>query len=185
MNEIRRGRAGASGLFLIILPFAAVVVAEVVLLMYVSSLIGWWTLAVLAVTMVLGLWLTQREWAKAWSGLAESLRTGTLPPGRMADAILILVGGMLLIMPGFLTDALGLLLLLPFTRPLVRSGIGWWAGRAMRPAGGAAPGPHGQVVEGEVVDEPAGEGGGGGGADARGPGIVRGEVEPPDTDDAH
>lgn len=170
MREPRRGPAGATGLFLIIIPFAALVIAEVVILMFVTDRIGWWTLLVLAGTMVLGLWLTQREWAKAWQGLADSLRTGFLPPGRMADAILILVGGMLLIMPGFLTDALGLLFLLPFTRPLVRSGIGWWAGKALRPTDGAATTVTGQVVEGEVVeDQPRSE-------SQR---VVKGEVDPP------
>lgn len=170
MREARRGPAGAAGLFLVIVPFAALVVAEVVILIMVADLIGWWTLPLLAVTMVLGLWLTQREWAKAWQGLSDSLRTGSLPPGRMADAILILIGGMLLIMPGFLTDALGLLFLLPFTRPLVRSGIGWWAGKALRPADGAPTTVTGQVVEGEVVEEQPSE---------EPPRIVKGEVEPP------
>ena len=170
MPEVRRDAAGRLGLFLILVPFAALAVAEIVILVLVADRIGWWTLPLLAATMALGVWLTQREWARAWQGLADSLRTGSLPPGRMADAILILVGGMLLIMPGFLTDALGLLFLLPFTRPLVRSGIGWWAGKAQRPTDGAPTTVTGQVVEGEVVEEQPSE---------ETPRVVRGEVEPP------
>ncbi|RMB60146.1 FxsA family protein [Tessaracoccus antarcticus] len=136
-----------SGFFLFIL-------AEVALLVWVSTQIGWWTLVALMVSTVVGAYLLQREWRKAWKELGESLKTGSLPPGRTADAVLVLLGGFMLIMPGFITDVLGLLLLLPFTRPGVRSFLGWWVTRAV-PRDGAMPRNmviQGEVVEGEVVE---------------------------------
>lgn len=136
---------------LVLLGFFAFILAEVSLLVWVSNLIGWWTLVALMVSTVLGAYLLQREWRKAWTQLGESVKTGTLPAGRTADAVLVLMGGFMLIMPGFITDIIGLLLLLPFTRPGVRSVLGWWVGRTMA-AGTAGPMRDSMVIEGEVVE---------------------------------
>lgn len=151
MPETRARLRGPWGLLLVIGPFVAFIVAEIVALIWVATQIGWWTLALLAASTILGAVLLQREWRKAWGGLQESLRTGTLPPGRTADAALVLLGGVLLIMPGFLTDLIGLLLLLPFTRPLVRAVISWWAGRALH-VGPVDP-QQGGIIKGEVITE--------------------------------
>ena len=105
------------------------VVAELAAIIWVAGELGWWTLAILISTTVLGVVLLQREWRKAWGALAETLKSGQLPGGRLADATLILLGGVLLVMPGLISDTIGLLLLLPFTRPFIRSAITWWASR--------------------------------------------------------
>ena len=55
----------------------------------------------------------------------------------------------MLIMPGFITDVVGLLLLLPFTRPGVRSVLGWWVSRVV--SGHGVPRDP-TVIEGEVVE---------------------------------
>ena len=91
-----------------------------------------------------------------------------MPARELADGALILVGGTLLLTPGFVTDIAGLVCVLPFTRPLVRGAravpdqeVPRFAGRATAamfdPAGPGAtrtrqrPGPDG-VVQGEVID---------------------------------
>ena len=122
------------------------VFAELAAIVWVASEIGWWTIAILLSTTFLGLFLLQREWRKAWGALAETARTGQLPAGRLTDATLILLGGVLLVLPGLISDAVGLLLLLPFTRPFVRSAITWWASRTLN-ANATTP----TVVEGEVL----------------------------------
>lgn len=137
---------------LVVLPFLLFVFAEIAALIWVSNQLGWWTLAILLATTLLGAFLLQREWRRAWTNLSESLRTGVLPPGRAADAVLVLVGGVLLILPGFISDVVGLLLLLPFTRPLLRAALGRWAGRTMAPTTTSTP-PGSQVIKGEVVEE--------------------------------
>ena len=148
----------------------AFIFAEVALLVWVSQQVGWWTLVALMASTVLGAYLLQREWRKAWTQLGESVKTGTLPAGRTADAVLVLLGGFMLIMPGFITDILGLLLLLPFTRPGVRSVLGWWVGRSM--ADGAAA-PTSMGIAGDVVaPDDSAEG-------QRGP-IAPAEAEPPE-----
>lgn len=131
------------------LALFAYVAAEVAALIWVASSIGWWTLAILLVSSVIGVFLLQREWRKAWGSLSESLRSGQLPSGQMADATLILLGGVLLVLPGLLSDLAGVLLLLPFTRPFVRSAISWWAARTMQRSGMTPV-----VIEGEATEEP-------------------------------
>ncbi|AQP47045.1 hypothetical protein BW730_05450 [Tessaracoccus aquimaris] len=124
------------------------VIAEVAALIWVAGEIGWWTLLILLTTTVLGLFLLQREWRKTWKALSESLRSGQLPQGQMADASLVLTGGILLILPGLLSDVVGALLLLPFTRPFVKSAISWWAARTLQRSGNAPV-----VIKGETVAE--------------------------------
>ncbi len=124
------------------------ILAEIATIVWVAGEIGWWTLAILGVTTLLGILLLQREWRKAWGSLSESLRSGQMPAGTLADTSLVLIGGILLLLPGLLTDVLGLLLLLPFTRPFVRSALAWWASAALKKNGDAgAP----TVIRGDVV----------------------------------
>lgn len=171
-----RERAGGrwprgSGPALYLAGFFAFILAEVSLLVWVSTQIGWWTLGLLMVSTVLGAYLLQREWRKAWQQLSESVKTGSLPPGRTADAVLVLLGGFMLIMPGFITDIIGLLLLLPFTGPGVRSVLGGWAGRVVP---GAPTTPGGTVIRGEVIEPEDGPGGAG----TQGDGIVFPAISP-------
>jgi len=68
----------------------------------------------------LGSWLLRSEGRAAWRRLGDAVAAGR-PPGREAvDGALALVGGLLLMVPGFITDGLGALLLLPPTRALTR-----------------------------------------------------------------
>jgi UPF0716 protein FxsA len=90
--------------------FVAIKVAETigVLLTVVLLIIGW----------PLGLWLAKTEGRAAWRRLSSAVAAGR-PPGREAiDGALILVGGVALMIPGFITDAIGLCLLLSPTRKL-------------------------------------------------------------------
>jgi UPF0716 protein FxsA len=152
------------GAYRLLLPALAVAfilisVAEVWLLTLVGSWIGvGWTLLILVAEAFVGAWLLRREGRKSWSALARAYEDGRTPTGHLADAALVLAGGIMLILPGFFTDIIGLIFLLPFTRPLARKGLGWlvaWqVSRAGLNLGSAqtkyAPG----VVPGEVVDEP-------------------------------
>jgi UPF0716 protein FxsA len=81
---------------------------------------GWQTLLLLLLESALGAWLVRREGARAWSALAGALNSGRMPSRELADAALVLVGGTLLLTPGFLTDIVGFFLILPPTRPFAR-----------------------------------------------------------------
>lgn len=105
----------------LLVAFVAIPIVEFWLVTTVGGLIGVWpTLALLVVSAVVGAVMMRREGPKAWAALVKAFGTGQLPTGRLADAALVLVGGILLMLPGFLTDLLGLVMILPFTRPLIR-----------------------------------------------------------------
>ena len=153
-----------------IVPLALLLtfVVEVAVLILVGRLIGvGWTILLLLSTSVLGGWLVRREGRRTWRALGEAVRSGEMPSRQMADAVLVWVGGALLLPPGFVTDVIGLLAVLPFTRPVARIGLEAIIARrviAVVPGGDrtAPPGQarvrrtedaSGEIVEGEIVDD--------------------------------
>lgn len=152
---------------------------EIAVIVWVGSQIGGWpTLGLLLAESALGAWLVRREGSRTWSALAAALRSGRMPSRQLADAALVLVGGVLLLTPGFLTDLVGFAFILPVTRPLARgvlevavarrllAGSGWaapggaapgraapgGAGRPGRGGGDRPGGDSGEVIEGEIID---------------------------------
>jgi UPF0716 protein FxsA len=126
-------------LLLIIWP-----IAELLVGIKVAEAIG-----VLATVLLLlagwpiGVWLLKAQGRGAWRRLGASVSAGRPPGNEVLDGALIVTGGMLLIVPGFITDVLGLLLLAP-TRSLARRGIvrnfrSRFVARATRFAGGSRP----------------------------------------------
>lgn len=159
--------------WLLLVAFVVVPLLEIFVLIQVGQVIGpWWTISLLVADSILGTWLIRREGGRAWTALRGALNTGTMPARELADGALILVGGTLMLSPGFVTDFLGILLILPVTRPVARRALTRVVSRKLMGAGAAAyapptgrrfgsdprnaqrphPDPGGPVVEGEVVD---------------------------------
>ncbi|GAA1393432.1 FxsA family protein [Luteococcus peritonei] len=134
---------------------------ELWLLLKVGNWIGALpTIAILVVEAAFGAWLMRREGSRAWTALKQTLGSGRMPAAELTDAALILVGGVLLMLPGFFTDLFGFIFLLPFTRPLARSVVGFFAARQVARTGVEmdllrARSDPGATVPGQVVDEPA------------------------------
>ena len=149
--RLRRGLPLALFLVLVV----AVPIFEVWLLIQVGARIGVWpTVAILVVEAILGGWLMRREGERAWRALTTAFGTGKVPTGELADAALVLVGGLLLMLPGFATDIVGFLFLLPLTRPLARKLVAFFVARRIgRLNGAVVRTPHGDVIEGETVDD--------------------------------
>lgn len=106
--------------FLIIL-FIVVPILELYVIIQVGQLIGVLpTLILLLADALLGSWLLKHEGRGAWRRFNEALAARRFPGKEVADGVLIVIGGTLLLTPGFLTDVVGLLLLLPPTRALAR-----------------------------------------------------------------
>lgn len=145
----------------LVIGFILVSIAEVWLLAAVGARIGvYWTLAILIGEALIGAWLMRREGRKAWAALVKAYGTGKMPTGQLADAALILVGGVMLILPGFFTDIIGLICLLPYTRPFARRTIGFLIARQAAKSGldiGVAKARFapGTVIRGETVEDPA------------------------------
>lgn len=111
---------------LLILLFLVTPVVEIFVIIQVGQRIGALpTVALLVLESALGAWLVRKEGRRAWEALRSALGTGRLPGGELADAALVLVGGTLLLTPGFVTDVIGFFLILPLTRPLARRALGW------------------------------------------------------------
>jgi len=100
--------------------------AEVVVFVLVAGWVGAGTTVLLALaTSALGWVLLARQGTRALADLGESARTRRAGAGReLGDAGLVAAGGVLMVLPGFIGDGLGLLCLLPATRPLVRAALG-------------------------------------------------------------
>ncbi len=147
---------------------------EIVVFVLVARAIGvWWALLALIAVSVLGAALVRRQWAASWSALQAALRSGRMPADEIADTALLACGGALMLVPGFVTGVLGLLLVLPLTRGLGRKILAFvvarraWVKVVGEPqtwragdAGGTPGGRHGggsgatdEIVEGEIVDD--------------------------------
>lgn len=142
--------------WLLVAAFVAVPLLEIWTILQVGQVIGaWWTIALLVADSILGSWLIKREGGRAWSALQQALGSGRMPSRELADGALILVGGTLMLSPGFVTDAVGILLIVPFTRPLARRALARVVTRRLvAPRNDRRPGPPGSgpVVRGDVVD---------------------------------
>jgi UPF0716 protein FxsA len=116
-----RGRRRPTWAWLVFLALLVVPVAEIALIIAVGRVIGGWeTLALLLVESALGAYLVKREGRRSWQALQGALNTGRMPGRELADAALVLIGGTLLLTPGFLTDFVGFFFILPFSRPITR-----------------------------------------------------------------
>jgi UPF0716 protein FxsA len=157
------------------LVLLALLVGEVLVIQLVAGWLGGGpTFLLLVATSLFGAWCIAHEGRRAWQALGEAVRAGRAPARELADGVLVLRGGLLLLLPGFISDLLGLILVLRFTRPLVRGLVVPLLGRRLlvvgqggpgRPgtggpgAGGTRRGPSsggpgtGPVIEGEIIDD--------------------------------
>lgn len=150
---------------LALLGYAAVEVAAAVAVAAWIG-VGWMFLALFGISL-LGALLLRREGTRAWRSFSIAVTEGR-PPGREAlDGVLVLLGALLIVVPGFVTGVLGLLCLLPVSRRLLgRVFLGWALSRGRAtvvrvratrgPAGSVPPRPPagGRVIEGEIDPDP-------------------------------
>ncbi len=108
--------------FFLIILFIVVPIAELYVIIQVGQAIGVWpTLALLLADAILGSMLLKHQGRGAWRRFNEALAQRRFPGNEVVDGLLIVVGGTLLLAPGFLTDIVGLIFLIPPTRAIVRS----------------------------------------------------------------
>lgn len=106
---------------LLVFLFIAVPILELYVIIKIGGLIGVLpTLALLLVMSLLGATLLRHQGRGAWRRFNEAIAARRFPGREVADGLLITIGGALLLTPGFITDAVGLLLLLPPTRAIAR-----------------------------------------------------------------
>ena len=154
---------------LVVLALVVVPIVELYLVVQVGQAIGILpTIALLIIMSVLGGFLLRREGTRTWRAMGDALQAGRLPAREVADGALVILGGALLLTPGFATDAIGLLCILPPSRAVLRRVLTGLVARRLGMAGvaslhdkrrGGPPSSAGRrgvdddVVEGEIVDE--------------------------------
>ena len=156
----RRSRRRGFPWWLLVTAFIVIPIVEIYVIIQVGQVIGaWWTIVLLIADSIFGSWLIKHEGRRAWEALSTTIESGRMPAKELADGALILVGGTLMISPGFVTDIAGILLILPFTRPLARRLLTRVVSRRFlesgdtRRPGSGPPGPQGPIVRGEVIDD--------------------------------
>jgi len=155
-------------LLALIALFIVLPLAELYVILKVGDAIGAvWTIALLAADSLLGALLLRSQGRSVWRRFNAALAEGKMPHREVMDGVLVIFGGAFLITPGFITDIVGLLLLLPPTRALIRSRVVRRLGRRVAVSVGSPPGrsrpdrsrPRDYDVEGtarEYGDEPPG-----------------------------
>src|SRR3954447_21455097 len=108
-------------MFALILVFIVVPIAELYVILKVGDAIGWLpTLAILVIDSLLGTWLLKSQGRAVWQRFQATMQAGRVPHREVFDGVLVIFGAAFLITPGFITDIVGVVLLLPPTRALMR-----------------------------------------------------------------
>lgn len=109
------------------LLFSIVPIIELYLLIRVGKLIGALpTVALLLLISLAGAWLVRSQGFRILRRIQDELATGRLPAAGLLDGALVLLGGLLLLTPGFFTDVIGLLFIAPPTRAIIKQFLGLW-----------------------------------------------------------
>jgi UPF0716 protein FxsA len=109
---------------LLILVFVVVPIAELYVIYKVGDAIGvLWTLGLLIADSLIGSWLLRSQGRAVWQRFTEAMNAGRIPHREVVDGVLVIFGGAFLITPGFITDVIGLFLLLPPTRAIARRSL--------------------------------------------------------------
>jgi UPF0716 protein FxsA len=110
--------------FLLVALLIIVPVVELVVLVQVAHWIGVWeALFLLVAVSLLGAWMVKIQGLGVIRRISQDLSNRRVPAAGMVDGGLLLVAGTLLLVPGFVTDAIGLVLLVPFLRVAIRNGL--------------------------------------------------------------
>ncbi len=107
---------------LLALLFIGFTMAEIYVIIQVGSILGGWeTIGLMILISLVGAWMVKREGLSLIRRVQAQLGAGSLPTKELVDGLLVAVAGALMLTPGFITDGIGLLFLMPPTRAIVRT----------------------------------------------------------------
>jgi len=108
----------------LLLIFIGIPLLELMLLIELGREIGFWpTIFLVVATGIFGAALARSQGMWIWMEIQHELRQGNMPADKLVDGLLILIGGIVLLTPGLLTDIFGFILLIPVTRDIFKSAI--------------------------------------------------------------
>ncbi|MBL9155642.1 MAG: FxsA family protein [Verrucomicrobiales bacterium] len=131
--------------FRLLALFISIPVIELFLFLQVGARVGWLpTLAIVVITGILGASLSRAQGLKTLVRYQQALAEGRLPHREVIEGLMILAAGVLLLTPGFLTDAIGFALLVPPVRDAVREKLTTYLSGRIRVVGAGMPTPSAQ-----------------------------------------
>jgi UPF0716 protein FxsA len=153
----------------LLILFILVPIAELYVIIQVGEAIGVLpTIAILVADSILGSLLMRAQGRAAWRRFNAAVSEGRIPTREVLDGVLVIAGGLALLTPGFLTDIVGVLFLLPPTRAVIRrlflgrlaarmavTGASWGAGQVASRFGTGARQPY--DVDGSASERPRGQ----------------------------
>lgn len=152
---------------LLFLAFVAVPIIEITVIIKVGGILGAWpTVGLIILTAAVGTTLVRAQGFQILARAQKSLDHGQFPAAEMVDGMSLLVAGVLLLTPGFVTDALGLALVIPPLRRAIAGLIWRWARRrdgihmetrtwgSRGPRDANSPPTEEGVIEGEFIEIP-------------------------------
>jgi UPF0716 protein FxsA len=111
-------------LFRLLLLFTVIPIVELAVLLRINQQIGiGYTLLLVLLTGIAGAWLAKNEGHVIFFRIRNEIREGRMPGDELVNGLCVLIGGVLLITPGILTDLTGFLLIIPLTRSLIKQKI--------------------------------------------------------------
>ena len=129
---------------IMVVAFVVIPLAELAVIVLVADRIGiGWTIFSLLAMSVIGAYLAKREGVAVYRRFRTSLARREVPSGEVLDGFLVLLGAALLLTPGYLTDLIGLLLILPPSRLAVKRTLTQWTKRRFGRKFGVTPGQVG------------------------------------------
>jgi UPF0716 protein FxsA len=150
--------------FYLFLLFIVLPLVEILILVKIGMLTSFWVpIAIVIVTGVVGSALARREGWKVLERMREDVRTGQMPADSLIDGFLVLLAGVLFVLPGVLTDIVGILLLFPPSRSLVKRWVAAWFKRNVElhvgriggsywPNSGSPTAPeHDKIIDARVI----------------------------------
>ncbi|NBJ68991.1 MULTISPECIES: FxsA family protein [Clostridia] len=97
---------------------------EIGVFVWVGGWVGaWWVVGLVLLTGAVGFYLAKQQGIETWNRAQLSMQRGEAPTGYIIDGICILIGAVLLVTPGFISDAVGFLLVIPTTRILFKQRV--------------------------------------------------------------
>ncbi|ETI62058.1 FxsA family protein [Marinomonas profundimaris] len=144
-----------------LLLFILVPIVEMTVLIQVGSEIGALaTVGLVFLTAIVGVTLIRKQGLETSLKAQEKMRRGELPASEVAEGLMLIFAGLCLLIPGFVTDAIGALLLIPSLRRLFAAGLivkfissMMARGNQWRGGPGYAPQQEGDIIEGEYANE--------------------------------
>jgi UPF0716 protein FxsA len=114
-------------IFYLFFLFIILPIVEIVVLIQIGVASRWWVpIAIVVAAGIVGAALARREGWKALERIREDVRSGQMPADSLIDGFLVLLAGILFVLPGLLTDVVGIVLLFPPSRLLVKRGVAAW-----------------------------------------------------------